>query len=326
MRWPTRRSIAALLAAGALLGACDRGPSVATASAADGPAYGDPFWATWGDGRAEIATYDLTFVRYGEPREGTATTIFVTETFSEEARVKVDGDGRTSPDEFPVMKLNLVQDFPTGIYDYNLMASSFVGLEASGGRAPGALAKSTFSSQEWCGQVFHVMRPETDRVRWVAHSYFADEADESSSLSLPDDALFEDALFHWARGFAGPSLEPGASREVSLVTSSQRVRLAHVELETESATLNRSAEATTVEVPAGSFEVDEWAVDVGGDRSWRFLVERDGARRIVVWETSDGGRAELVASQRLKYWEMNGAGGESALGEIGLDVRPPRTP
>ena len=41
----------------------------------------------------EIASYDLTYPRYGEPRPGLAVTIFVTEPFSAEARVKADQRG-----------------------------------------------------------------------------------------------------------------------------------------------------------------------------------------------------------------------------------------
>jgi hypothetical protein len=36
-----------------------------------------PFWQRWGDGRAELAGYDLTTPRYGALRKGVAVTIFV---------------------------------------------------------------------------------------------------------------------------------------------------------------------------------------------------------------------------------------------------------
>ena len=72
--------------------------------------------------------YDLVFPRYGQPRHGVAVTIFVTETFSNTLRVKADPGKHPSSDRFPVMKLNLVEDFQTGIYDYNLMTSTFVAL------------------------------------------------------------------------------------------------------------------------------------------------------------------------------------------------------
>jgi len=88
------------------------------------------FWKTWGDGQAELAGYDLTYPRYGQLRKGVAVTIFVSETFSNQLRVKADEGKHPASDRFPVMKLNLVQDFQTGIYDYNNMTSVFTALAA----------------------------------------------------------------------------------------------------------------------------------------------------------------------------------------------------
>src|SRR5690348_13231592 len=85
------------------------------------PAFDAAFWKQWGDGRAELSGYDLTFPRYGQLRRGVAVTVFVTETFSNSLRVKADPGKHPPADEFPVMKLNLVEDYQTGIYDYNDM-------------------------------------------------------------------------------------------------------------------------------------------------------------------------------------------------------------
>ena len=56
------------------------------------------------------------------------------------------------------------------------------------------------------------------------------------------------------------------------------------------------------------------------------LVERDSPRRIIRWSTADGRLAELVASERLQYWRMNGNRFEESLAQLGLSPRPPRTP
>ena len=53
-------------------------------------AAADEFWTHWGDGKAELDGYALTQPRYGAPRAGTAVMIFVTEDFSDSARVKAD--------------------------------------------------------------------------------------------------------------------------------------------------------------------------------------------------------------------------------------------
>lgn len=105
------------------------------------------FWSDWGDGQAEISAYELTYPRYGALRSGVAVAIFVTEPFSYEARVKADPGKHAPGDVFPVIKLNLVQDFQTGIYDYNEQTSSYLSLRSL--NSPAATStKVSFSSQE----------------------------------------------------------------------------------------------------------------------------------------------------------------------------------
>src|SRR5688500_12843808 len=70
--------------------------------------FGNEFWQHWGDGKAELAAYELIMPRYGELRSGTAVTIFVTEPFSDSLRVKADPGRHPDSDVFQVMKLNLV--------------------------------------------------------------------------------------------------------------------------------------------------------------------------------------------------------------------------
>jgi hypothetical protein len=302
------------------------GRSPAGAKTAPGLTFGNEFWSRWGDDRAEISVYDLRFPRYGETRDGIAVAIFVTETFSEDDRVKVEPGTRPSPGDFPVMKLNLVQDFPTGIYDYNLMTSTFVGLTPAGGRPAGSVAKVAFSSQEWCGQVFQEILPRGDRVESTSHNYSSGKANENQSLDRPEDGFFEDALYLWARGYSRPGLAPGESRRVSLLVSSERIRLLHLPLEWRPATLRRAATPTEVSVPAGVFETEELTASVENGPTWRFFVETAWPRRIIRWEASDGRSADLVRSERLKYWEMNSGRFLEELDRIGLSSRPPRTP
>ncbi len=90
----------------------------AAVSAADPNA---DFWATWGNGKAELDGYTLTQPRYGEPRNGKAVMIFVTEDHSVKEQVKIEGDSKSIPakEKYPVLKLNFVRTFQTGIYTYN---------------------------------------------------------------------------------------------------------------------------------------------------------------------------------------------------------------
>lgn len=287
---------------------------------------GSDFWKLWGDGKAELAGYELTYPRYGHERKGTAVTIFVTETFSNAARVKSDPGKHAASDEFPVMKLNLIQDFATGIYDYNLMTSVFVALQPVNGRPIGAPTKVTFSSQEWCGQVFHELLFDEKAIREVSHSYFDGEADRDQSLVYPADGISEDALLLWARGLATPRLEAGESREVPLLRSVEYARLRHTPVDWTKVTLSRSEKKEQITVPAGTFEAELLTAAVEGGRRWFFHVEAAEPHRILKWETDDGLKAELLASDRLQYWKMNGPDFAAAVEKLGLSPRPTRTP
>ncbi len=316
-------ALAALAGRSPANAAATAGLSTATASALS---FGDDFWKRWGDGKAELAGYDLTFPRYGELRKGTAVAVFVTETFSNSSRVKADPGKHPPSDEYPVMKLNLVQDFSTGIYDYNLMTSAFVALTPVNGRPAGAVTKISFSSQEWCGQIYGQLLFDAGAARLTSHSYFDGESDQARTLAVPADALAGDALLLWARGLAAPALAPGERREVALVKSLRAARLMHQPVEMLRAALSRDAAPERVTVPAGAFEVERRRVEISGGASWTILVEAAEPHRIVQWETSDGERASLLASDRLEYWRMHAEKDLPALSRLGLKARPPRTP
>ena len=53
------------------------------------------FFAHWGDGRAEISSYELVQPRYGELRRGYGVLIFVTEDINRNTLIKVESP-RTS--------------------------------------------------------------------------------------------------------------------------------------------------------------------------------------------------------------------------------------
>ncbi|MEO8430241.1 MAG: hypothetical protein ABI592_01945 [Acidobacteriota bacterium] len=331
-----RRTIIAAAAASALAvvlaaGAARRGePSRASgppASVAAGAAleFGDAFWKHWGDGKAELAGYDLAFPRYGEQRKGVAIAIFVTETFSNSLRVKSETP-RPKSDEFPVMKLNLVEDFSTGIYDYNLLTSAWVSLAPVNGRPAGAATKVSFSSQEWCGHVYSQLLFDRGLARLASHSYFDGEADQARAIAVPDDALSGDAILLWARGLAAPRLAPGERREVPFVRSIEAARLGHRPVEMLRATLVRGGEVTRLVVPAGTFDVERRTVEIAGGPVWKLAVESAAPHRIVEWETSDGEKATLLGSDRLEYWKLHGEGQAAFLARLGLKARPPRTP
>ncbi|MDD9939313.1 MAG: hypothetical protein OXT09_37350 [Myxococcales bacterium] len=303
------------------------GARTASAEQLRPPDFGPAFSRTWHDGKAELAGYELTFPRYGELRKGVAVSIFVTEPFDEESRVKPEHSARA---DFQVIKLNLVEDFQTGIYDYNMMTSAFVTSTAHAGRPPGTLSKVSVSAQEWCGHAYGQALFRQDAVETTSHSYFEGEADQSGTLPFPRDGLGEDALWLWARGLARPALEPGQQVQVPILRSLQRARLAHVPLAWDQAALSRAAEPTRVRVPAGELEVDVLTARITRQgqpaTQWTFEVERAAPHRIVRVRRDDGYEAALIESARLPYWQLHDNAHLSFLSRLGLEPRKPRMP
>ena len=327
--WTARAFVAIACLLLAALASCARGPAQdpVTANGVErGPEFGDAFWKTWGDGRGELCGYDLETPRYGSIRRGTAVTIFVTETFSNALRVKADPGRHPKRDEFPVLKLNLVQDFATGIYDYNLLTSSFTALAPVNGRASGAPTKVSFSAQEWCGNTYAQLLFDARYARYIAHSYFDGEADSSAAIEMPANVQAEDALLAWARGLGAPIVAPGDSAERPLATSLRAARLLHRPVMVTSARFVRRAAPEHVTVPAGAFDADVATVSVRGGRTWTFWVEHDEPHRVLEWQCSDGERARLLAGERLTYWKLDAPGGEAWLAKLGLRPRGERMP
>ncbi len=292
----------------------DAGSSVPVAAPRKPPRSLDPrFWKVWGDGHAEIATYDLTYPRYGTPRTGLAVTIFVSEPFSWEARVKADPGKHPDADVFPVMKMNLIEDFQTGIYDYNEQTSAFLALAETPLQPMGQLTKVSFSSQEWCGHSWAQWLFQPVGLRFNGHSYFDGEADSAMDLPRPDGGVSEEQLFFWARGMAEPKLDPGASVDVPFLRSLQYTRHAHKPIAWTSARLARPA-------------ADSYTAEIKDGPKITFQVEPAAPHRILRWESTEGERAVLVKSERSKYWQLNKPEGEAELSKLGLRRRPARTP
>lgn len=275
-------------------------------------AAADSFDEYWRDGKAEIDGYRLTVSRYGQRRDGHAALIYVTEPFSASKRVKVDDHTRNPEDTFDVLKLNLVRDFQTGIYDYNTMVSLFV---RSNDFDP---VKVTFSSAEWCGHVYSELLFDKSKVRWNYQSYFEDESG-LGEIDRPEGGLSEDNLFIRLRGLRGDFLEPGESKVVELLPSAYFSRLSHREMAWVVATIHRRAEPETITVPAGEFKTIVYELSAG-ERNGTFYVERAYPHKIVRWELAPDVSAELTGSQRLAYWRLNNNGDESFLKTLGLPV------
>ena len=279
------------------------------------------FESWWRDGRAELDGYRLKIQRYGHERTGRAVAIYVTEPFSRSKHVKLDDPSRAGRDAMGVMKLNLVRDFQTGIYDYHTIISLFVD---DAGFAP---VKVAFSSSEWCGQVYEELNFGGTGIRQRVASYFEGESAERL-LAIPRDGIEEDALFVKLRGLSGaPLLLPGTKRTFPFLASPFYRRLAHRPSQWTTVTIERAARPERVVVPAGTFDVDVYVVRPGDGREGRIDVERAYPRRIVrwSWRAAPGGpplggtdAAELTGSRRLDYWRAHDPGDEKELRELGV--------
>ena len=293
---------------------------LAGAPSTPGEAAEPSFDTHWHDGKAELDGYRLTIERYGQTRHGRAIAIYVTEPFSRSRHVKLDDPSKAPGDAVDVLKLNLVRDFQTGIYDYHTMVSLFA---TSADFAP---LKVAFTSSEWCGQVYEELDRSGSKLSQRLSSYFEGESAERT-LDIPTGGVLEDELFILLRGLRAPYLSAGGGRTVPFLASPFYRRLAHRAAIWTTARIERLARPEIVVVPAGSFATDVYVVRPADGREGRFNVERSHPHRIVRWAwkpTTAGGRregmdiAELTGTERLEYWRLNGPGHERYLGRLGL--------
>lgn len=340
---------AAALALTALLPKGTSSAAVAIRNVVPGPAApADPeFGSWWHDGKAELDGYRYTVQRYGHSRTGRAVAIYVTEPFSRSRHVKLDDPARTPADAVEVLKLNLMRDFQTGIYDYHTMLSLFATAQDF------TPLKLAFTSSEWCGQVSEQIDAVGRGLRQRVASYFEGESVEQT-LPSPPGGIQEDALFILLRGLRGPWLRAGETRTVPFLSSPFHRRLAHRPATWGRATIQRLAGSASITVPAGQFTCDVYTIHSDDGRSARFEIERAYPNRIVRWRWAAGvsdrprggkdqagaqagslrastpdGRdhvgppegtdgAELAGSVRLDYWRTNTPGDEKLLAQIGL--------
>ena len=272
-----------------------------------------PFDAHWYDGKAELDGYRLVVSRYGEDRPATAVMIFVTEPFSESKHVKVNDVAAKPADTFTALKLNLVRDFQTGIYDYNTMASVFVRAETM------QPVKVSFSSAEWCGHVYSEMIFRPWEIRGSYASYFEGESGRIL-LKRPKNGVTEDELFIALRGLRGDFLLAGETRTAPYLPGAFYSRLSHQPLAWTEATIARAAANESITVPAGTFDVMRYDVKVTDGRTGTFFIESAYPHRIVKWSLLPDVSGELTGSTRLEYWRTHANGDESYLKELGLPV------
>ncbi|MBI4161955.1 MAG: hypothetical protein HY509_05865 [Acidobacteria bacterium] len=298
-RWAGRGGLGLPAALAALplllvLGACGAAPPESVRGAA-GDWAGAPIWD---DGRAEISAYEATAVRYGATRPFTAYLIVVKEDFSRADLVKAD-PGHDPADLFPVLKLNQVIRFQTGVYDYHQMLSVFFD------RADLIPVKLSLAHFEWCGNSYKELRRQGETALLQAHTYWDGMAEKKFPLRFTGHTLLYDELPVWLRSVPPPEAERNWG--VSLIPTQVSSRAEDPAPRRATLKFFPGVEEVPVrsEVLPASRVVLEW--EKGTDI---YLFHRNPPHVLLSWDRSDGGRYRLLWSRRMPYWELNSPGDE----------------
>lgn len=245
----------------------------------------DPaFNAYWYQGVAELCTYKVEQERYGEMREADQINIFVTEDFSKSKQVKLDDAAAAGADKEPILKLNSLRRFETGIYDYSLMLSVFT--PTSG--AP--TLKTTATIQDWCGHGFMQTNLVPAGYKSKIFSYFESEGDQET---LAPYAMLEDEL--WTKLRLSPFSIPTGT--VKMLPSAWHARLRHKPAVVQDA---------GIQIDKG---VGESLLSLKYQKIPRTLAirfETAFPHKILGWEeTNDGklsSKGTLVSTRKSAYW------------------------
>lgn len=187
---------------------------------------GDKLDKYWYQGQGELNVYDLQQNRYQGIHPGQVLLVFVTEDFLADQQVK--NDNYKQPNSTPVLKLNAISRFTTGLYDYSLMTSVFTPVKNSGF---GHTIKLTHTAQDWCGHTFSQINLRQGQYKHQLHSYFENEADQENTIPA---ALLEDEIFNRIR-MNWQALPQG---NLAIVPSMNFLRLRHKPFQTYSASVS----------------------------------------------------------------------------------------
>ena len=252
----------------------------------------------WYTGAAEISTYELSENRYGELRNGKSTLIYVTEDFVPKKQVKAD---RQNPSNQPVLKLNTVKKFLTGVYPYSIMQSSFLPL-----REEKHATKITASIQEWCGQTF-IQLNNRNHFEINTFSYFESEGDQSIKI---DKTFTENELWNLIRVEGLKKLPVG---EISLLPSFEYLRMSHKEIKSYKAKISASTKEGLIDYTIFYPQLDRKLVITFQEKT-PYIIES--------WSDQIGNKkpstAKRITTKKLPYWQQNSKEFESLRSELGL--------
>jgi len=258
------------------------------------------FNSYWYSGKAEITSYKLSQVRYGEIHEGTAVNIFVTEDFLPGKQVKADNSNEKN---VPILKLNSTKKFTTGIYPYSLMTSTFSPIDINKNAI-----KISFSSQEWCGNTF-VQLNNREEYQIQFYSYFESNADRNIDLKKH---ILENELWNQLR-ISPKNLPVG---ELQIIPSFEFLGLHHKEF--------KAFDAIASLEEQGSFLI--YTINYPKlERTLSIQVTKDFPNTIESWEETFSSRGKILTTKAEKiktiqsaYWSKNRVADTEERKELGL--------
>lgn len=272
----------------------------------------------WRQGKAELNHYQVKQNRYRDLHEGEAVLVFVLEDFLYQKQVK--NDNYTNPNSTPVLKTNKLLRFPTGLYDYSMMTSTFTPIDNTA--FPQTL-KVSHTGQDWCGQVFSQFNRTKEGYRLSSFSYFESEGDQEKTVAVN---WVEDELYNRIR------LDPEAlpTGQVEMIPSSDVLRFLHLEFK-----------AYRAEAERGTYE----GKDFEGSKLMSYKVSYPEIRReleivyegekpyeIMGWKDSYPSvfdkkirTTTAVRDEKLftDYWTKNKRGDQGMRKEFGLETYLP---
>jgi hypothetical protein len=271
----------------------------------------------WYNHGAEISRFNLHQMRYGEIHQGDAVLVFVTEEMNPAIQVKADNPG---PEDIPMLKLNAVRKFFTGIYPYSIMTSIFSPVDIQKYPLP---LKISLSTQEWCGNVYTQMNLQNADYRVRLHSYFEKEGDQDFTVKKYTP---EDAVWNIIR-IAPQDLPQG---EFLMIPGTAYARLVHHPLEPQKAVaeLEQDKEKSLEGNPLVRYELNF----PGEQRTLRIFFEKDFPYRIQKWEESYPGLAGAAGKDLTtravrthtimdSYWQHHRNKDRELLKKLGLSAR-----
>jgi hypothetical protein len=149
----------------------------------------------------------------------------------------------------------------------------------------------TFSSQEWCGQVFSQLNKRSDGFTLESYSYFEKEGDQRLTMPV---TITEDEL--WTRIRFNPQELPQG--EITILPAMMASRLQHFPMTGQQGTASFTTEMSTA----------AYRVEFEDSRTLTIFFESEFPYEIKGWEETSGGmttRARRKKLLKLPYWQLN---------------------